>query len=370
MLAAQSGATVFEIAFAQWIRESETGSLADIASDVGAKLLNWNSGGDQHRSPAPAHRVAVRSGSRGRAKLGSRGGAKLGHGAMGLSGYGLGDLAVTDVLRRRIGAAVIERAVGPRARAPDSATAYRRGRTRPRGWTADSARRPTTTAPCRGAPSRRSSCSPGTPAGHGGGRRHRATRATVDACSGQATSLWAMMFGRQADARAAYRPRPGHRRAAHRGCPDGLPYAASDPDLLTWVHVADIYAFRAAPTSGTAASRSTRPGAMVTWRTWPGSPRNWAGWSPRTETEAIGIFIGYARNCAGRPRPSRRPVPAAGAAPAARPAAGLRRTGRRGRRPAAALGAARSACPGGRFQRQCCPAAGRAAVKAIRWGLS
>jgi AcrR family transcriptional regulator len=33
-LAAQSGGTVFGIAFAQWIREGETRSLADIASDV------------------------------------------------------------------------------------------------------------------------------------------------------------------------------------------------------------------------------------------------------------------------------------------------------------------------------------------------
>jgi len=33
-LAAQSGATVFGIAFAQWIREGETRSLSDIASDV------------------------------------------------------------------------------------------------------------------------------------------------------------------------------------------------------------------------------------------------------------------------------------------------------------------------------------------------
>ena len=37
-LAAQSGATVFGIAFAQWIREDEQRSLADIAADVLGKL--------------------------------------------------------------------------------------------------------------------------------------------------------------------------------------------------------------------------------------------------------------------------------------------------------------------------------------------
>jgi AcrR family transcriptional regulator len=39
-LAAQSGATVFGIAFAQWIREGETRSLADIASGVLDELLH------------------------------------------------------------------------------------------------------------------------------------------------------------------------------------------------------------------------------------------------------------------------------------------------------------------------------------------
>jgi AcrR family transcriptional regulator len=39
-LAAQSGATVFGIAFAQWIRAGETRSLPDIASDVLRELLH------------------------------------------------------------------------------------------------------------------------------------------------------------------------------------------------------------------------------------------------------------------------------------------------------------------------------------------
>ena len=38
--AAQSGATVFGIAFAQWIQEGERRSLSDIASDVLRELLN------------------------------------------------------------------------------------------------------------------------------------------------------------------------------------------------------------------------------------------------------------------------------------------------------------------------------------------
>jgi AcrR family transcriptional regulator len=39
-LAAESGSTVFGIAFAQWIREGETRSLADIATTVLHELLN------------------------------------------------------------------------------------------------------------------------------------------------------------------------------------------------------------------------------------------------------------------------------------------------------------------------------------------
>jgi len=42
-LAAESGATVFGIAFAQWIREGETRSIADIAAHVLHELLNLTS---------------------------------------------------------------------------------------------------------------------------------------------------------------------------------------------------------------------------------------------------------------------------------------------------------------------------------------
>jgi hypothetical protein len=44
-LAAQSGATVFGIAFAQWIREGETRSLGEIASDVFRELLHLTAPG-------------------------------------------------------------------------------------------------------------------------------------------------------------------------------------------------------------------------------------------------------------------------------------------------------------------------------------
>ena len=47
-LAAQSGATVFGIAFAQWIREGEQRSLADIAADVLRELLALTGKAQRH----------------------------------------------------------------------------------------------------------------------------------------------------------------------------------------------------------------------------------------------------------------------------------------------------------------------------------
>jgi AcrR family transcriptional regulator len=49
-LAAESGATVFGIAFTQWIRDGETRSLAEIASDVLRELLNLTGAATPHRS--------------------------------------------------------------------------------------------------------------------------------------------------------------------------------------------------------------------------------------------------------------------------------------------------------------------------------
>ena len=48
-LAAQSGGTVFGIAFAQWIRDGETRSLPDIASGVLDELLNLTGAATVHR---------------------------------------------------------------------------------------------------------------------------------------------------------------------------------------------------------------------------------------------------------------------------------------------------------------------------------
>jgi hypothetical protein len=58
-LAAQSGATVFGIAFAQWIREGETRSFPDIASDVLRELRDITSARVHDlrliRAPSTAH---------------------------------------------------------------------------------------------------------------------------------------------------------------------------------------------------------------------------------------------------------------------------------------------------------------------------
>ncbi|HEX7104361.1 MAG TPA: TetR family transcriptional regulator [Acidothermaceae bacterium] len=58
-LAAQSGATVFGIAFAQWIREDERRSLADITADVLDELLSLAA------TATPTRRAPVRSRRRG-----------------------------------------------------------------------------------------------------------------------------------------------------------------------------------------------------------------------------------------------------------------------------------------------------------------
>jgi len=60
-LAAQSGATVFGIAFAQWIREGERRSLSDIAPDVLHELFSLTGTATGSRNiPAvsPAHEPA------------------------------------------------------------------------------------------------------------------------------------------------------------------------------------------------------------------------------------------------------------------------------------------------------------------------
>ena len=53
-----------------------------------------------------------------------------------------------------------------------------------------------------------------------------------------------------------------HPRAGHGTMDDGTPYAASDPHLLMWVHVAEVDSLRATPS--TAPSRWSAPTATPT----------------------------------------------------------------------------------------------------------
>jgi AcrR family transcriptional regulator len=60
-LAAQSGSTVFGIAFAQWIREGETRSLPDISSDVLHELFNLTGAASDHGSSRDSQESAALS---------------------------------------------------------------------------------------------------------------------------------------------------------------------------------------------------------------------------------------------------------------------------------------------------------------------
>ncbi len=151
-------------------------------------------------------------------------------------------MPVTDVLRRRIGQAVIERVAGPQARA--------RGE-RPRIAEAEcwfAADRPIRQV--------HADC-----AMFVGGiaalllqSLHPLAMAAVADHSGYRADPWgrlqrtshfigATTLGREEDAMAAIaRVRAIHSHVTGTA-PDGRPYAASDPHLLTWVHIAEIYAF-------------------------------------------------------------------------------------------------------------------------------
>ena len=88
---------------------------------------------------------------------------------------------------------------------------------------------------------------------------HPLAMAGVDAHSGYRGDPWGRLqrtsyflavttFGRAGDAKAATeRVRAVHRRVTGTA-PDGLPYAASDPHLLTWVHIAEADSFLRAHT--------------------------------------------------------------------------------------------------------------------------
>ena len=151
-------------------------------------------------------------------------------------------MPVTNILRRRIGEAVIERVAGPQRRAPGE----RRQIAEADRWFA--ADRPIRQV--------HSDC-----AMFVGGMAalllqslHPLAMAAVADHSGYRTDPWgrlrrtshfiaATTFGREEDAMAAI----ANVRAIHEHvtgtAPDGRPYAASDPRLLTWVHVAEVHSF-------------------------------------------------------------------------------------------------------------------------------
>jgi uncharacterized protein (DUF2236 family) len=151
-------------------------------------------------------------------------------------------MPVTDILRRRIGEAVIERVAGPQRRPPGE---------RPRIMEADrwfAADRPIRQV--------HSDC-----AMFVGGMAalllqslHPLAMAAVADHSGYRTDPWgrlqrtshfiaATTFGREEDAMAAIAAVRAIHEHVTGTAPDGRPYAASDPHLLTWVHVAEVHAF-------------------------------------------------------------------------------------------------------------------------------
>lgn len=151
-------------------------------------------------------------------------------------------MLVTDMLRKRIGEGVIERVAGPQRRAPGE----RRQIAEADRWFA--ADRPIRQV--------HSDCSMFV-----GGMAalllqslHPLAMAAVADHSGYRSDPWgrlqrtshfiaATTFGRREDAMAAI----ASVRAIHEHvtgtAPDGRPYAASDPRLLTWVHVAEVRSF-------------------------------------------------------------------------------------------------------------------------------
>jgi uncharacterized protein (DUF2236 family) len=210
-------------------------------------------------------------------------------------------MAVTDALRRRIGAAVIERVVGPRDARPTE---------RPRVEEADrwfSADRPIRMV--------HSDC-----AMFVGGitallmqSLHPLAMAAVADHSDYQNDPWgrlqrtshfigATTFGSHGDALAAI----GKVKKIHefvRGvAPDGRPYTASNPHLLTWVHVAEIHAFlRAYAVYGSKplgqADRDGYVTDMARIAIELGVPD-----PPRTETEVAATISRYRRELAGTPQ--------------------------------------------------------------------
>jgi uncharacterized protein (DUF2236 family) len=210
-------------------------------------------------------------------------------------------MPVTDVLRRRIGAAVIERVAGPQHRAPDE---------RPR--IAEAERWFAADRPIRQV---HSDC-----AMFVGGiaalllqSLHPLAMAAVAEHSGYRADPWgrlqrtshfiaATTFGRKEDAMAAMaKVRSIHTHVAG-AAPDGRPYAASDPHLLTWVHVAEVHAFlRAYATYGERplglAARDGYVADMALIAAELGVPD-----PPRTEAEVLAVIDRYRPELAGTPQ--------------------------------------------------------------------
>ena len=208
------------------------------------------------------------------------------------------DMAVTDILRRRIGEAVIGRVAGPQKQAPGG----RRRIAEAERWFAGD-------RPIREV---HSDC-----AMFVGGMAalllqslHPLTMAAVADHSGYRADPWgrlqrtshfiaATTFGRKEDAMAAIaKVRAIHEHVTGTG-PDGRPYAASDPHLLTWVHVAEVHAFLRAyevygerPLGQVARDGYVEDMALIAAELGVPDP-------PRTEAELLASFGRYRSELAG-----------------------------------------------------------------------
>jgi uncharacterized protein (DUF2236 family) len=210
-------------------------------------------------------------------------------------------MAVTDLLRRRIGAAVIERVAGPRQRAPGERLPVAEA---DRWFAAD--------RPIRQV---HSDC-----AMFVGGMAalllqslHPLAMAAVADHSGYQTDPWGRLqrtshfiasttFGRREDAAAAIaRVRAIHGHVTGTA-PGGQRYAASDPHLLTWVHVAEVHAFLRAyeeygerPLGQAARDGYVADMALIAAELGVPDP-------PTTEAGVLAMLSGYRPELAGTPQ--------------------------------------------------------------------
>jgi len=210
-------------------------------------------------------------------------------------------MPVTDVLRKRIGAAVIERVAGPRSRAPGALTRIPEA---DRWFAAD--------RPIRQV---HNDC-----AMFVGGiaalllqSLHPLAMAAVADHSGYRADPWgrlqrtshfiaATTFGRKEDAMAAIAKVSAIHAHVTGTAPDGRPYAAADPHLLTWVHVAEVYTFLHAyeaygerPLSQAARDGYVADMALIAAELGVPAP-------PRTEAEVLAVIDRYRPELAGTPQ--------------------------------------------------------------------